>query len=240
MDTPSSVALSGQVARQRQMDVIANNVANLSTVAFKAEEMDFATFVSGATGQRVSYVEDAGTVRDWSQGPLTRTGNSLDVALQGSGFLEVDTPNGTRYTRDGRLKLDSSGQLVTLDGEAVLGDSEQPITVPSGSGMITIGQDGSVSTQSGGTVGRLAMVDFDDEQSLVAESDGQYSTDEIPNPASPDTKLIQGMIEGSNVQPVLEITRLMAAARAVGMAKTFQDGESDRHKNAIDRLAKVV
>ncbi|HUZ72601.1 MAG TPA: flagellar basal-body rod protein FlgF [Stellaceae bacterium] len=238
MDTSSSVALSGQVARQRQMDVLANNIANLSTVAFKGEEMVFAELVAGTNGQKVAYVEDAGTVRDWSQGPLTQTGNSLDVALQGSGFLEVETPSGVRYTRDGRLKLDATGQLVTLEGEPVLGDAQRPIALPSASGPITIGQDGTVSTPAG-TVGHLTVVDFPDLQSLVAKTDGQYSTDQTPDPA-PDTKVMQGMLEESNVQPVLEITRLMAAARAVGMAKTFQDGESERHKNAIDRLAKVV
>jgi flagellar basal-body rod protein FlgF len=238
MDTPSSVALSGQVARQRQMDVLANNIANLSTVGFKAERMEFAELVVSRGSQRVDYVEDAGTVRDWSQGPLTRTGNSLDTALEGEGFYEVETPAGIRYTRDGRLKLDASGQIVTLDGEPVLGDSDAPIAVPAGTSDITISRDGTVSAPSG-TVGHLAVVDFPDLQSLVAENDGLYATDQSPAPAL-NTQVLQGMIEESNVQPVTEITRLMTAARAVGMAKTFQDGESDRHKNAIDRLAKVV
>jgi flagellar basal-body rod protein FlgF len=238
MDTPSSVALSGQLVREQQMDVLANNIANLSTVGFKGQSMVFAEYLSNADGTRTSYVKDAGTVRDWSRGPLTRTGNSLDVALQGAGFLEVETAAGTRYTRDGRLKLDPQGQIVTLDGDPVLGEGDRPIIVPPGSGGLSISPDGSI-TNAGGSVGKLTVVNFDQLQALEPETDGLFATDEPPTPAA-DTKVMQGMVEESNVQPVLEMTRLMAASRAVARAKTFQDNEADRHKTAIDRLAKTV
>jgi flagellar basal-body rod protein FlgF len=238
MDAASSVALSGQVARDAQIDMLANNIANLSTTAFKGEEMVFAELVSNASGAAVRYVQDAGTVRNWSQGPLTRTGNSLDVALQGNGFFEVQTAQGIRYTRDGRMKLDSTGQLVTLDGNAVLADSQSPIVVPQGTTSVTIGDDGSLSTPTG-SAGKLGVVTFDKLQAVSAEADGLYTTDEAPAPAT-DTKVVQGMLEQSNVQPILEMTRLMAASRASGMNKSFQDNESDRHKTAIDRLAKTV
>jgi flagellar basal-body rod protein FlgF len=238
MDSASSVALSGQNARDRQMDVLANNIANLNTTAFKGEEMVFAELLSNVGGQSARYVQDAGTVRNWSQGPLTRTGNSLDVALQGTGFLEVQTAQGIRYTRDGRLKLDAQNQLVTLEGNSVLGDGQSPIAVPEGTTSITIGEDGSLTTPTG-TAGKLTVVTFDKLQAVAAEANGLYSTDEPATPTT-DTKVVQGMIEESNVQPILEMTRLMAASRAVGMAKSFQDNESDRHKTAIDRLAKTV
>jgi flagellar basal-body rod protein FlgF len=238
IDNASSVALSGQLARDRQMDVLANNIANLSTTAFKGEEMVFATLVSSASGTAVRYVQDVGTARDWSQGPLTRTGNALDVALQGQGFLEVQTAQGIRYTRDGRLKLDATGQLVTLEGNAVLGDGASPIAVPPGTTDITIGEDGTLTTPTG-SVGKLAVVNFDSLQAVSAETDGLYATEQAATPAT-DAKVEQGMVEGSNVQAITEMTRLMQASRAVGMAKTFQDNESDRHKSAIDRLAKTV
>jgi flagellar basal-body rod protein FlgF len=239
MDAPSSVALSGQLARERQMDMLANNIANLSTTAFKGERMVFEKLVvTAADGNPTAYVQDVGTARDWSQGPLTRTGNPLDVALQGQGFLEIQTPQGVRYTRDGRLKLDPQGQLVTLDGDPVLSQGQQPIALPAGTSTVTIGTDGTVSTAAG-TQGRLGVVTFDQLQGVNAEADGLYNTDEPPQPAA-GTTIVQGMIEEANVQPVLEMTRLMAASRAVAMAKTFQDDEADRHKTAIDRLAKVV
>lgn len=238
MDAPSSVALSGQLARERQMEVLANNIANLSTTAFKGEQMVFAELLTDANGNRAAYVQDAGTARDWSQGPLTQTGNPLDVALQGAGFLEVQTAQGIRYTRDGRLKLDTEGQLVTLDGDPVLGEGAQPILVPQGTGLVTIGQDGQLTARNG-TIGKLAVVSFDQLQGLVAEEHGRYETDETPNPDT-ETTVRQGMLEESNVQPILEMTRLMQASRAAGLTKNFQDQESDRHKNAIDRLAKTV
>lgn len=240
MDAPSSVALSGQMARERQMDVLANNIANMSTTAFKGEQMIFAEIMSNKGGSTVDYVQDAGTVRDWSQGPLTRTGNPLDVALQGAGFLEVQTADGVRYTRDGRLKLDPTGQLVTLEGDAVLNDTQQPIVLPQGTAAVTIAQDGSLTARGGSIVGHLAVVNFDQLDFLVGEKDGLYSTDETPAPVTADTLVMQGMVEGSNVQPVLEMTRLMQASRAIGEAKSFQDNEADRHKSAIDRLAKTV
>jgi flagellar basal-body rod protein FlgF len=238
MDAPSSVALSGQLVREQQMDVLANNIANLSTVGFKGQSMVFAELLTNAGGERAAYVRDAGTVRDWSQGALTRTGNSLDVALQGEGFLEVATAAGTRYTRDGRMKLDAQGQLVTLEGDPVLGQGDQPILVPQGAGTLTITQDGSISSKVG-TVGQLAVVSFDQLQGLEAEQNGLYTTDEAPTQAT-DTLVVQGSVEESNVQPVVEMTRLMEAARAAGHAKTFQDNEADRHKSAIDRLAKTI
>jgi flagellar basal-body rod protein FlgF len=241
MDAASSVALSGQLVRERQMDVLANNIANLSTTAYKGEQMLFAEFLATSPdGARTDYVRDNGTVRDWSEGPLTQTGDPLDVALQGGGFLEVQTAAGIRYTRDGRLKLNPQGQLSTIDGDPVLGDGAAPIQVPQGTGEITIGTDGTMSSAQG-TIGKLAVVSFApaDLQGLVADGQGLYETDAT---ATPDTETLvrQDMLEGSNVQPVLEMTRLMNAARAAGVAKNFQDNESDRHKNAIDRLAKTV
>ena len=150
MDNPSSVALSGQLARERQMDVLANNIANLSTVGFKGEEMVFAEPRRERRRRRPSsYVQDAGTVRDWSQGPLTQTGNPLDVALQGAGFLEVQTPHGIRYTRDGRLKLDAQGQLVTLEGDRRAGRRRPARSrCRRAAADITIGEDGTVSTRA--------------------------------------------------------------------------------------------
>lgn len=239
MEASSTVALSGQLARERQMDVLANNVANLSTVGYKGEEMLFSDLVKlSPSGARTVYVEDAGTVRDWSEGPLTRTGNPLDVALQGEGFLEVQTANGIRYTRDGRLKLNAQGEIVTLEGLPVLDQNGRPLSVQPGSNSIIINADGTVSTRQG-TVGRLALVDFPDLQALTAQGDGLYDTSQTATPAT-NVTLAQGMVEESNVQPILEITRLMSAARAAGAAKTFQESEANRHKTAIDRLAKVV
>jgi flagellar basal-body rod protein FlgF len=238
MDASAGIALSGQLARERQMDVLSNNIANLSTTAFKGQRMIFAELLENRDGAPAHYVQDIGTARDWSQGPLERTSNPLDIALQGMGFIKIDTPQGTRYTRDGRFKLDAQGQLVTLEGNPVLGEGDKAITVPQGTTDITIGEDGVLTTPQG-SGGKLSVVSFDKLQALSAEADGLYSTDQAALPAT-DTKIVQGSIEESNVQPIVEMTRLMAASRAVTQHKSYQDAEAERRKTAIDRLAKTV
>src|SRR5215469_2049692 len=114
MQNATYIALSSQTALQRQMDVVANNLANLSTPAFKGEEMLFSQYLTRARGTgAMAFVEDAGTARDLRQGPITKTGNPLDLALQGPGYFSVDTPLGTRYTRAGHFQIDAQNQLVT-------------------------------------------------------------------------------------------------------------------------------
>lgn len=239
MENATYVALSSQLALQRQMDVLANNIANLSTPAFKGERMLFAEYLAQVPGgQSIAYVQDVGTSRDTRQGPLSRTGNPLDVALQGDGYIAVQSPAGPRYTRNGHFQLDAQGQLVTSQGYPVLGEGGQPVTLPPGASGISIAPDGTIATRQG-VAGRLQVVDFAQPQALLAKAGGLYATDEAPQPAA-GTRLMQGMIEESNVQPILEMTRLMAAARSVGAAKEFIDGESERQRNAIDKLGKVV
>jgi flagellar basal-body rod protein FlgF len=239
MQNTTFVALSSQIALQRQMDVLANNIANLSTPAFKGEHMRFAEYLAQATPKdRISYVEDSGTARDTRQGPLTRTSNPLDVALQGDGYMEVQAPGGTRYTRNGHLQIDAQGTLVTSQGYPVMGQGGQPLALPPGSSEVTIGLDGTVATPEG-PVGRLAVQTFAQPQSMLVGAGGLYTTQETPQPAE-NTKVMQGMIEESNVQSVVEMTRLLNAARSVGTIKQLIDGESDRMRDAIDKLGRAV
>jgi flagellar basal-body rod protein FlgF len=239
MQNASFVALSSQIALQRQMDVLANNVANLSTPAFKGEHVLFAQYLAQATPtERIAYVQDVGTTRDTRQGPLSRTGNPLDVALQGDGYLAVQAPDGTHYTRNGHLQLDAQGTLVTSQGYPVLGQGGQPVALPPGSDAVTVGTDGTVATDSG-PVGRLQVVEFQQPQAMLAGAGGLYTTAETPQPAAA-TKVMQGMIEESNVQSVVEMTRLLNAARSAGTIKEMIDGESDRMRDAIEKLGKVV
>ncbi len=191
MQAASYIALSSQLALHRQMDVIANNMANSSTPAFKAERMLFAEFLNrGAANQPLSFVQDLGTMRDTKQGPIARTGNSLDLALQGEGYLKVETRDGT---------------LSTPQGEA----------------------------------GRISIVRFDNERDLVPASGGLYVTEALPTPAS-DTVIVQGMIEESNVEPIIEMTRMMTISHNFNFAKDLGDSESDRTRSAIDKLGKVA
>jgi flagellar basal-body rod protein FlgF len=239
MHAASYIALSSQMALHRQMDVVANNLANSSTPAFKAERMLFSEFLKqGSANQPLSFVQDLGTSRDTKQGPITRTGNSLDVALQGDGYLKVETPLGTRYTRTGRFQLDGTGQVVTALGYPVLAEGDRPLTVPTDAKDITITKDGTVTTEQG-EAGRLAVVRFDDERDLVPASGGLFVTEATPV-AAPDTQVLQGMVEESNVVPILEMTRMMNISHSFGFAKDLGDAESDRTKSAIEQLGKVA
>jgi flagellar basal-body rod protein FlgF len=240
MSITSYIALSSQMALQRQMDVVANNVANASTPAYKGERVMFAEYLIRADAtHRFSFVEDRGTVRDTKPGPITRTGNPLDVALQGDGYLAVQTPLGTRYTRAGRFQLDPGGQIVTPEGYPVLGEGDQPLAIPPDAGEVTINADGTVRTQQQGEAGKFQIVRFDRDQDLKPAANGLYVTSATGQPAT-DTKVLQGMVEEANVQPIVEITRMMSVARTFAAAKEMLDGEHDRLKNAIDRLGRVA
>ncbi|HZT89972.1 MAG TPA: flagellar basal-body rod protein FlgF [Stellaceae bacterium] len=238
MQTPSYVALSSQAALSRQMDVVANNLANASTAAYKAQRLVFSQYVVTADDGTTSFVYDAGTYRDPKQGALKHTGNDLDVAIDGGGYLAVTTPDGERYTRNGHLKLGPDGTLVTTQGYQVEGDGGGAITLPAGTTGIVITQDGTVSTKDG-QVGKIRLVSFPDDGQVESEADGLYVTDETPTAATNAT-LRQGMIEESNVQPVVELTRLMSISRSYEAVNGMISGENDRIKNAIDKLSKVV
>lgn len=242
MQNATYIALSSQMALQRQMDVVANNLANMSTPAFKGEEMLFSQYV--VQPQRsvpLDYVEDSGTVRDMKQGPISKTGNPLDLAIEGQGWFAVQTPLGARYTRNGHFQLDANGQIVTGDGYPVLNDAGQPIVIPADSQGITVAEDGTISASVDSaqtTLGKLQVVDFPAPQAVTPAANGLWVTDQTPQPAA-DAKLQQGMIEESNVQPIVEITRMLAVSRASGTIKDFLDEEDQRRNNAIDKLSQT-
>jgi flagellar basal-body rod protein FlgF len=239
MNDASTVALSAQLAALHQTDVIANNLANLSTTGFKGEHLLFAQYLSQAgDGQPLAYVQELGTARDTSQGPITQTGNPLDVAIQGDGFFTVQTPLGPRYTRNGHFQLDADRQIVTSQGYPVLTDNGAPLAVPEGAGQITIGADGSVSTGRA-SVGTIGIASFANPQAILPTAGGLYTTDQAPQPAT-GTKLVQGSFEGSNVEAIIEITRLLSAERNVDYTKTFINAQASQTSSALDRLGKSV
>ncbi|HTZ79127.1 MAG TPA: flagellar basal-body rod protein FlgF [Stellaceae bacterium] len=241
MNDPSTIVLSSQVALLRMTDMLANNLSNLSTNGFKGQEMLFEEYLGEASdGKQASYVQDIGTARDLREGPITQTNNPLDVAIQGSGYLVVQTPLGPRYTRDGHFQIDAQGQIVTSQGYAVQSDANTPIVIPDGTRKITIGKDGSVVTADGAIAGKLQLVDFADDQKLLPVGSNLFSSDQTPQPASANTTVAQGALEGSNVEPVLEITRLIAANRALTYNHDFTNAEATRVSNAIDHLGKTV
>lgn len=239
MQTATYVALSSQTALTRSMDVLANNLANMSTTGFKGEQSVFQSFlINGEQNRKVAYVRDQFTMRDTRQGDLVTTGNTLDTGIDGDGFFTVNTPDGARYTRNGRFQLNPQGQLVTQNGSAVLSDQGTPITVPTDNGRVVISDSGTISTNDG-PVAKLAVVSFADQQQLKPLANGMFSASAAPTPDTA-SRVRQGMIENSNVQPVLEMTRLLKVQRAYTSVQDVLDTEDTRQKNAIDKLSKVA
>ncbi len=239
METATYVALSRQTVVNQAMDVLANNLANASTTAFKGEKSIFREFLaSGPDGQQISYVRAVDTVRDTKRGDLSPTGNALDTGIDGDGYYSVQTPQGIRYTRNGRFELSAQNQLVTEAGQPVMDDRGNPITVPAGKGAINIVGDGTVSV-GGVAAGKIGVVAFADQQQMQQTGAGLYSTNQAP---TPDTvsQVRQGVLEKSNVQPVVEMTRLMGMQRSYTNVQEILDSEDTRLKNAIDKLSRVA
>ncbi len=238
MENTTYIALSRQASLRRAMDVVANNIANANTPAFKAERMVFQEYLAKPErGEKLSFVQDIGTARDLSSGPLKTTGNDFDVALADEGYFVIDSPLGERYTRHGRFQLDGEGNLVTGTGYPVLGVNG-PINVPEDGGRISVAGDGTISNNEG-ILGKLRVVTFEDEQQLRKAANGLFSTNPDMPPDNLDRPSIaQGMIEDSNVQPVLELTRMMTINRTHESVTRFLQREDERVKDMIDKLGR--
>jgi len=215
--------------------MIAHNLANATTPAFKAERIMFAELVQNSVpGERMSYVTDMAAVLDMREGELKSTGNPLDLAINGDGFFVVRTPEGSRYTRNGQFRLDADGTVVTGGGHAVLGETGQPIAIPPGDSQVEVGRDGHVASESG-PIGRLSIVRFEAPENLEPVSGGLYRALSPAIPA-PEAVVAQGMTELSNVQPVLETTALIEASRTYQALQRLIDNEHERQLKAISVL----
>jgi len=252
MENTLLVGLSRQMTLERQMDVVANNVANVNTNGFKADRSLFQEFLkSGAhednfmgRDRRVSYVAEGSGFHDFTQGPTEQTKNPLDVAIDGGGFLVVQTPGGERYTRDGGLQINSQGQLVTAAGNPVLGTSG-PIVFQPTDHDVSIASDGNITVLEGvnridSVRGKLRLVSFAQAQTLLKEGSNLYSAG-AGTTAQPDTasRLQQGFIEKSNVNSVTEMSRMIEVTRTYTQIATLLQQQSDLHKSAIEKLADV-
>lgn len=240
------VGVSSQMALQRELDVIANNMANVSTTGFKARNTRFEEYLMPVASadsfarpdRRLSYVIDQGTTLDLGQGPIEQTGNPLNVAVKGSAFIAVQSPQGERYTRNGAFELDAQGTLVTSDGYKVVGEGG-PISINPQETGLAIGPDGTVSTNLG-IRGRIKLVTFANPQRLTNEGANLYASPEPARAAGIDGLLEPESLERSNVRPVIEMTRLMDVNRSYAMVSSMISRLDDLRGTAIRRLADVA
>jgi flagellar basal-body rod protein FlgF len=253
MENALLVGLSRQMALGHELDMIANNVANIDTTGFKADNTVFGEFLmprasdQNFAGQdrRISFVQDRTSYINMAPGALERTGGPLDVAIDGNGYFTVQTPRGQRYTRNGAFQINGAGQLVTSNGDQVLGSSG-PITfqntdhdiVISSSGIITVREGNSTADSQRGT---LQLATFSQPQALVKDG---ASTFMPPNgvtstPAPTNTRVVQGMIEKSNVNGVAEMSRMIEITRSYTDVANILSQEGDLRKNALQQLSQT-
>ena len=237
------ISLSRQIALQRQMDVVANNMANLNTTGFKAEDMLFEEYVMPVArdqdfpqlDQPLSYVQDWATIHDLSAGAIVQTGNDLDVAINGDGFFAVQTPGGERYTKAGSFQLNAGGQLVDASGNPVLGDGG-PIQFGPEEIDIRISGDGAVSS-SAGAKGRLRLVEFDNAQALMREGNNLFGGGTPV--AAANTRVVQGFIEKSNVSGVSGMAEMIRVTRTYESVASLGQKQDELRRTAIQRLGEA-
>ena len=228
MQSSLYVALSAQVAMERRLNTIANNVANMNTGGFRADEVKFEEILSLAAKENVSFASSGQNFISRRTGPMTKTDNPLDVAIQGDGWFAFQGPSGPIYTRDGRFKMNENGDLLTVDGYRVLDAGGAPIALDPMAGSPIVGRDGTVS-QGMNQVGAIGVFNLRSESKLTRfGNSGVLSS--IPGEVVQDftsSGVQQGFSEGSNVNPVLEMTKMIAVQRSFdSAATTIQESES--------------
>jgi len=245
VENAAYVGLSRQMTLRRELDIVANNIANADTTGFKVEQL----LLGEEVGERarnafvrpgVSFVMDNGVGRDFGQGALEQTGRSLDFAIEGEGaFFALKDGNGDAYTRDGAFTLDPEGRLTTQGGAAVQGDGGDIILDPL-LGQVAVAADGTIS-QNGQLVGRLSVVRFDALGVLEKGGDGLYrnASNAAPTTAN-DVQVRQAMLEGSNVNPILEITNLIEIQRAYESVTKMIENTNDLSRRAVERLGRAA
>jgi flagellar basal-body rod protein FlgF len=246
MENPSYISLSLMSGLRRQLDVIANNMANVSTPGFQGERVSFRSHLSDRArtpgiegGGKTAFVGEATTWRDTRAGNVERTGNPLDVAIVGPGYFAVETEDGVRYTRAGGFRPDADGRLVTGSGAVVQGEGGAPITIPQGETSIEIDARGTLVGRNG-PIGKLRVVAFEDEQALRKVGENLLETDAEPVAVDGKTRIAQDMIEGSNVQAVLEVTQMIDVMRRYQSTSRILEQEHERARRAIDKLSRVA
>ena len=247
MDNTKYIALSRQMALWKKMDVVSNNMANMNTAGYKQGDAVFSTFVAETQNAQgfgkvpVYFTQDLGQYNDFAGGAIVETGNTFDLALHGDGFFSIETPNGEMYTKKGQFTLDANGQLVTNEGHPVLSENNEPFYFAPGETDISITESGEVTTENG-IVGRLKIANFADNQELLKVAGSLWKNkDGNEMQIGPDnSKILQGSIEKSNVEPMMEMTKMLKLQRSYEFVQQMINQEHERVSNTISAYASLA
>ncbi len=236
MDAAGYTTLTRQSGLMREMQVVANNIANISTTGFRREGVVFEEYIAKTPdGPSLSMASGDGRVIDLTQAGISQTGGAFDLAIQGDGFFQVQTPDGPRLTRAGNFTPSPTGELVTNDGYRLMDDGGAAIVLPPGASKIAVAQDGTLSAD-GAPVAHIGLWQPGDPLSLQHQAGTMFSADSV-QPATGGV-IMQGYLEDSNVEPVQEIARMIEVKRAYELGQSFMDQEDKRMRGVVDTLGR--
>ncbi|MGR3377443.1 flagellar hook-basal body complex protein [Salipiger abyssi] len=229
--------LSRQQGLMREMRMIANNIANSATTGYRQQGLIFSEYVrstdlAGSVSMSAAHVRNS----SFAQGTLTRTGGQFDLAIEGDGFFLIQSPQGERLTRDGAFTVSATGDLVTQDGYPVLDAGGAPVFIPPDASDLAVAQDGTLSS-NGRPLGQVGIVQPLDPLGLVREGGVMFRADDGVGPAE-NPRVMQGFVESSNVDPILQIARMIEVQRAYEMGQNFLQREDERVRAAIKAFIK--
>jgi flagellar basal-body rod protein FlgF len=234
------VSLSAQLALVRRLESISNNVANSSTAGFRAEEIKFDSLISRSMPEPTSFASPGNTYLSRQTGEFVKTGNAFDVAVSGDAWLGIQTPNGTAYTRDGRMMMTPNGDLQTLVGYPILDVGGAPVQLNPNGGEPRIARDGTI-TQNGNQIGALGLFTIAEDAQLARFENSGVIPDRPAEPALDFTKVgtTQGFIERANVNPIMEISKLIMVQRAFDSVSGSIRATEDTLDSAIRTLGET-
>jgi flagellar basal-body rod protein FlgF len=237
MDSASYTTLSRQMGLWREMSIVANNIANSATTGYRQEGLIFSEYVKASPDGR-SLSMGHGNVRNTSfvQGALTQTGGTFDFAIEGDGYFLVETPLGERLTRAGSFSPNADGDLVTPDGFRVLDAGGAPVFVPPDAGKIAVASDGTLSAD-GRLLGQVGLVQPIDPLGMNREDGVMFAADAGFEPVE-NPRILQGFVEGSNVDPITSLARMIEVQRAYELGQSFLDSENQRIRDALRSFTK--
>lgn len=237
METAGYVALSRQSGLVREMQIVANNIANAATTGYRQEGLVFSEYVHASPEQSSLSMSRARVPNtSMEQGALTQTNGTFDFAIEGDGFFLIETPGGERLTRSGSFSPNAAGDLVTMSGHRVLDAGGAPVFVPGSGSNLQVASDGTLSSD-GQVLGQIGLFRPTDPINMEREDGVMFRTQGGVEPAE-NANMLQGFLEGSNVNAISQMSRMIEIQRAYEMGQSFLETEDQRIRNAVKSLIK--